>query len=337
MSMALPPETAELHLLQAPLIFAPVYQKLPWGGRRLQRFRSDLPPGPIGESWDVADHERGMSVVAEGALVGSRICDLVGRFGPQLVGDGFSGTTFPLMIKVIDATDKLSVQVHPDDALAIRLGVGRNGKTECWLFLEDGGEVFQGTKAGIDRFAFEKALAEGRIADTLNCYAAKADDFFFLDARTVHALGAGCLLIEVQQTSDVTFRVHDWNRPGLDGKPRPLHPRQSLDTIDFSRTGFGPQHPAWRAHVGGGRVRRLADCPHFTVDEHDTDGATHILGEHAGRCSLVSCLTADATLTVGRGQVALGKTRTALVPAAAGAFRLDTPAPTRILVSTPRF
>src|SRR5207248_1624450 len=135
-----------------------------------------------------------------------------------------------------------------------KLGVGDNGKTECWFLLDGGGELYQGTKPGVDRAGFEAALEQNRIAQTLNRFDVNAGDFFFLDARTVHALGAGCLLYEIQQTSDVTFRVYDWGRLGLDGQPRPLHVAQSLDTIDFSRTGFGPRRSAWNeADERGGR------------------------------------------------------------------------------------
>src|SRR5262245_51435658 len=219
--------------LRAPISFRPVYQTVVWGGRRMERWRTELPPGPVGESWVPADPQRGVRVVADGPLAGATLGELTVRFGADLVGAGFRGGPFPIMVKAIDASDRLSVQVHPDDAIAHRLGLGRNGKTECWLFLEDGGELFLGTKTGVDRAAFERALAEDRLAETLNRFEPRAGDFFFLEPRTVHALGAGCLLYEIQQTSDITFRAYDWGRKGLDGQPRALHVQESLDTIDF--------------------------------------------------------------------------------------------------------
>jgi len=137
--------------VRVPLIFHPVYQPLVWGGRRMEKWGRTLPPGPIGEAWELADHERGMSVVAEGPLADRRLRDLVADAGTALVGGGFSGGEFPLMVKLIDATLRLSVQVHPDAALARKFGVGGHGKTECWVFLDDGGEICQGTKPGIGR------------------------------------------------------------------------------------------------------------------------------------------------------------------------------------------
>ena len=170
-------------MLTAPLRFIPVYQQLVWGGRRMAAWRSDLPDGPIGESWDLADHPRGMSLVASGPLAGRSLHDLTSEYGSALVGGSFVGGDFPLLVKLIDARDRLSVQVHPDDALARSLGVGQRGKTECWLMLGNGGELFVGTRPGIDRAAFERALGEHRVADTLNRYITGDGDFFFLAAR----------------------------------------------------------------------------------------------------------------------------------------------------------
>src|SRR5256885_5948958 len=252
--------------LDAPLSFTPVYKTVLWGGRRLGRWRPALPPGQIGEAWDLADHDAGMSVVAGGPRAGTTLRALVAGHGAALVGRGFAGGAFPLMIKLIDATDRLSVQVHPDDAIARSLHVGANGKTECWLVLEDGGELFQGTRPGVDRESFARALAAGRVAETLNRFEPRAGDCFFLGARTVHALGAGCLVYELQQTLDVTFRVHDWDRVGADGKPRALHVDAALATIDFAGGDYGPRRPAWRDEEAG-RVRRRtsADCAYFQL------------------------------------------------------------------------
>ena len=179
------------HLLALPLAFIPVYHSIVWGGRAMAEWRNDLPAGPIGESWDLTDHPRGMSVVAGGALAGRSLRQLTADHGRDLIGETWTGGDFPLLVKLIDANDRLSVQVHPDDALARSLGVGQRGKTECWLMIKDGGELFVGTKSGIDRPAFESALAAGRVGDTLERFVAHDGDFFFLAARTVHALGAG--------------------------------------------------------------------------------------------------------------------------------------------------
>jgi mannose-6-phosphate isomerase len=321
--------------LGAPLAFQPVYQTLVWGGRRMERWRPGLPAGPIGESWDLADHAAGMSVVAHGPLAGMKLAELVAGAPAELVGEGFAGGPFPLMVKLIDANQRLSVQVHPDDVLARQLGVGDNGKTECWLVLDDGGSLYQGTRPGVDRAGFAAALAAGTVDETLNHFPAGAGDFFFLEARTVHALGAGCLIYEIQQTCNVTFRVWDWGRLGLDGKPREMHVAQSLETIDFQRAGFGPRRPSWAPHAGGGEARTLVDCEHFSVEERR---GRSLAGAGEGRCSVVVCVGGEVTLATAGGQLRLGEMQTALVPAAAGAWIADgRDESARLLVSRPRF
>jgi mannose-6-phosphate isomerase len=320
--------------LRAPLRFAPVYKPLVWGGRRMLSWRPELPPGPIGESWDLSDHPDGMSVVAEGPLAGRSLSELTARLGPALVGGGFSGACFPLMVKLIDAQQRLSVQVHPDDTLARQLGVGDNGKTECWRVLADGGTIYQGTRPGVDRPAFERALTAGAIEQTLNRYQVQAGDFFFLEARTVHALGEGCLVYEIQQTSNVTFRVYDWGRVGLDGKPRPLHVAQSLDTIDFTRAGFGPRPRDEAPDPRGGATRPLAECPYFDLQERTGKSLTVPARD---RAVILICLEGEPTVTTEGGPLTLAPMQTALVPAVAGEAHIDSPTPARVLVASPRW
>lgn len=296
-----------------------------------------LPAGPIGEAWELADHERGMSVVAEGPFAGKRLRDIVSEAGQALVGKGFAGGEFPLMVKLIDATLRLSVQVHPDDALARKLGIDQHGKSECWFFLADGGEICQGLRPGVGRNDFERALAEHQVAATLNRFNARKGDVFFLPARTVHALGEGCLLYELQQTSDITFRVYDWDRLGLDGKPRSLHVTESMETIDFSRAGFGPHPPGpWRKIDSASEERQLVECPHFVLREQWVCGTLTQATDEL--CAVVTCLSGHGTLATPAGSVALAPLQTVLVPADAGAWRVD-PADGAVdlLVATPRF
>ena len=332
-SAAAVPET-----LRAPLRFQPVYKTVVWGGRRMGNWRDDLPDGPVGESWDLADHPEGMSVVSDGPLAGRTLAQLMASAPHVLVGAGFTGRSFPLMVKLIDAAQRLSVQVHPDDQLARELGLGDNGKSECWRVVADGGFIYQGTRPGVGRPAFEAALAVGQVADTLNRYDAKDGDFFFLEARTVHALGEGCLVYEIQQTSNITFRVFDWGRVGLDGKPRPLHVDESLRTIDFSRDGFGPRQPPLEADARGGRTRLLADCPYFRLEERlgsALDVPEEVPG--TGRCAVVVCLEGRPVIQTDGGELSLTAMQTALVPAASGAFALRAPEAARVLIARPRF
>ena len=319
--------------LTAPLAFRPIYKSKVWGGRRMSQWRADLPDGPVGESWDLSDHEAGVSVVDGGPLDGRTLSELTSSAPNALVGADFAGGEFPLMVKLIDASDNLSVQVHPDDALARSLGVAPRGKTECWLIADDGGELYQGTRAGVGRAEFEAALRAGTLEQTLNRYAVKRGDFFFIPARTVHALGSGCLLYEVQQTCDVTFRVWDWGRMGLDGKPRQLHVSESLETIDFAAPS-GPVRTAERQHPQAGTVRPLADNAYFTVEERR--GRMSVGGDRRA-CSVIVCLGGPARLTTGGGSLEMAPFRTYLVPAAAGEWHSMGSDDCRLLVARPQF
>lgn len=322
-------------MLDLPLSFAPVYHVLVWGGRRMEQWRSDLPAGPVGESWDLADHPRGMSVVADGPHAGKTLQELTRAHGRDLVGPGFSGGDFPLMIKLIDANDRLSVQVHPDDALAQSLGVAARGKTECWFMLADGGALYSGCVPGTDRAAFASALAAGTVDRLLAQHPANTGDFFFLPARTVHALGAGCLLYEVQQTCDVTFRLHDWGRVGLDGKPRQLHVQESLATIDFSASS-GATGGVLAAHPAGGQARPLASCPYFTVEERRIPAGDRT-GGGGDACCIVICHGGSGRLATAAGAVPLAAMQTRLVPWQAGTWTAEATTDLRLLIATPRW
>lgn len=322
--------------LDRPLRFAPVYQTVVWGGRRLETWRKDLPDGPIGESWELSQQARGMSVVVDGPLAGQGLDVLMRAHGALLVGTGYDGSAeFPLLIKIIDAADRLSVQVHPDDALAQRFGVGRRGKTECWYFLADGGELFQGTRPGVDAAAFGAALVAGRTAECLNRYPTRTGDFFFLPARTVHALGGGCLLFEVQQSCDCTFRVDDWGRVGLDGRPRPLHVAESLATIDFTPGAYGPVEARRESLSQGGSRRALVTCDYFTVQELVPTGLLKVTPTPT--CTVVMTAAGGGRLATAAGGVELGPLQTALIPACAGGWTWTPAGPgSRLLLARPR-
>ena len=208
-----------------------------WGGRRLgERFGKDLPPGaPVGESLEVSALPGAESVVRSGPLAGRGLAGLAEEFGEALVGAPVRaryGDEFPLLIKLIDAAEDLSIQVHPDDGYARREGLGAFGKTEAWYVL-DSGRIVLGLRAGVDRRRLEQALAAGRAEEAVSYRRVEAADVVVLPAGTVHALGRGTMVYEVQQASDLTFRLYDYGRPGLDGQPRELHLEQAMEVIDF--------------------------------------------------------------------------------------------------------
>ncbi|PZE21156.1 type I phosphomannose isomerase catalytic subunit [Paenibacillus xerothermodurans] len=224
-----------------PLLFKPEMKERVWGGRDLEQFGLQLPDGPIGEGWMIGDHPNGTTKVVNGELAGLGLDQLREQYGQELFGSkGCSKKTgrFPLLIKLLDCQDDLSVQVHPNDEYQ-RLPQGELGKTEMWYILaaKPGAKIIYGLKAGVTRGELTQAIAEKRILDCLNEITVEAGDSFYIPAGTVHALGAGVLVAEIQQNSDSTYRLYDYDRPGLDGKPRELHIEDSLNVIAYDGAG----------------------------------------------------------------------------------------------------
>ena len=219
-----------------PLIFQPRFKERVWGGRRLETiYGKPLPPNvPIGESWEISDRAGDESVVANGPLAGRTLRSLLEEQGSEILGAAAPTDTgrFPLLCKILDAREKLSLQVHPP-ARVSHLG---EPKTEMWYIAhaDPGAELFVGLRSGVTRAQFEDAIRCGTVASCVHRVAVKTGDAMFLPSGRVHAIGAGLVIFEIQQNSDTTFRVFDWNRVGLDGKPRALHVAESLESIDFS-------------------------------------------------------------------------------------------------------
>ncbi len=213
-----------------PLKFQPVYKDYVWGGDKISSyFKRKLPPGVYAESWEIADRPEGMSIVVNGQLAGRDLFGLMKTHGEKIVGRPCD--EFPLLVKIIDARDKLSVQVHPDEAGA--KNTGGDPKTEMWYVLaaEPGAQVYVGFKSGVNQAAFKEALARGKVEDLLRVVPVGKGDVVYLPGGRVHAIGAGCLILEVMQNSDTTFRLFDWNRLGKDGQPRALQINKALKAV----------------------------------------------------------------------------------------------------------
>jgi mannose-6-phosphate isomerase len=226
-----------------PLVFEPYLRPQVWGGRRLgDHLGKSLPKvGAYGEAWELSGHAHHVSKVAEGPLRGKSLNELCSSRGPEIFGKSHRGP-FPLLIKLLDCHDWLSIQVHPTDAIAEQLRPGELGKTEAWIVLgvQPEGKIYAGLKPGVDRAVLEAHLEAGTTDQCLHAFTPKPGDCIFLPAGTVHAVGGGIVMAEVQQTSDATFRLFDWNRVGVDGKPRALHLEESLASINWQA---GPVHP----------------------------------------------------------------------------------------------
>ena len=244
-----------------PLKFRPIYKQRIWGGRKLQEvFGKELPKGEkIGESWELADLIEDKSVIANGELAGRTLASVIEEFPKEIKGDkGFAGA-FPLLIKLLDCQDVLSVQVHPDPQTCRRLGEGAP-KTECWYVIsaEPGAVIYKGLKKGVSRKQFAESIEKGTVADMLSKVTVQQGECHFLPAGTAHAIGPGLLIAEVQTPSDTTYRVFDWNRVDDVGKPRELHIDQALESIHFDQSS---------GDLPVTKIGRLVECEYFTIDK----------------------------------------------------------------------
>ena len=220
-----------------PFTFQPICMERVWGGRRLAKlFGKELPPEvPIGETWEISDRPEAVSKITNGPLAGRDLRWLMENHATDLLGDEPSiNGRFPLLVKLIDAMEDLSIQVHPPDAMAGQLG--GEPKTEAWYIAhaDPGARIYAGLKGNTTRETFEANLRDGTLAESVHCLDVKTGDALFLPSGRLHALGGGAVVIEVQQNSDTTYRVFDWNRTGLNGQPRELHIEQALASIDFN-------------------------------------------------------------------------------------------------------
>lgn len=297
-----------------PLQFQPLFQRYIWGGRRL----GDVLGKAIGEgddyaeSWEVVDHPQGQSVVANGPLAGITLEQIVQEHGPELFGRHHPQPCFPLLFKFLDCHRNLSVQVHPDDSRAARLDPPDLGKTEAWVILgaEPGSLLYAGLKRGFDQAALAREVARGTTELCLHKFQPRVGDCIFIPAGTVHALGAGLLVAEIQQASNTTYRLFDWNRVDQQGRPRPLHIAEALEAIDYASGQVDPQTavPGFEANV-----ERLVACDKFVLQRWTVDRAQRLAVDN--RFHLLAVLAGSVALDDRHVMVPLHAGATILVPA----------------------
>lgn len=301
-----------------PFTFQPVYQERLWGGTGLRKYRPDVPGDRIGESWEISAHEHGASLVANGPLRGESLDRLVAQFPEELLGS--QEAQFPLLLKLISSRDTLSVQVHPQDHYAQIHEEGSLGKHELWYVLdaEPGAWIVYGLKPEVTSFEFRQAIAGGRVPETLRKVSVKPGDVFDIPPGLVHALGPGVTLAEIQQSSDVTYRVYDWDRVDANGKPRELHIEKALDVIDF---GLRPKldSPGLGYGLPGGRVQIRGANPYFAVEELTCEGQISWT-EPVRRFVLYFLLEGNLELMWSAGQLPVDRGATILVPAAVNEY-----------------
>jgi mannose-6-phosphate isomerase len=268
-----------------PFVFQPIFKDRIWGGRELERlYAKKIPAGkPIGESWEISDRPGDVSVIANGPLAGKDLRWLMENHAAEILGEAKPAAEgrFPLLCKILDAREKLSLQVHPPASKAAELH--GEPKTEMWFITDAAPDasLYVGLKNGVTRAEFEKKISDGSVADCFHKIPVRAGDTMFLPSGRVHAIGDGLVIFEIQQNSDTTYRVFDWNRVGLDGKPRELHIAQSLASIDFN--DFEPKLvPANYRNAANFKFRQLVEDPLFNVQElvFENAGAVKLSGSY---------------------------------------------------------
>lgn len=311
-----------------PLTFAPALKDYLWGGRNLESlYERPLPPGPTAESWEISGHPNGLSVVDSGALAGQSLPEILATLRTDLVGTragwALERNKFPLLVKLLDAEERLSVQVHPADDYALAHENGELGKTEMWYILQaqPGAQLILGLRPGVTPGALRRAIAENELDRWLHHLPVQAGDAVFVQAGTVHAILEGILAVEIQQNSDTTYRLYDWGRVGTDGKPRPLHVDKALEVINFELIEPGTYQPVLVA-AQAGITRQQITCSQYFVVEKVTlaPGAVYSGQTDGSSLEIWGTLEGASQLMWAGEPISLPAIRFCLVPARLGKF-----------------
>ena len=303
----------------SPLKFEPILKTIVWGGEKIAPYKGiETEQKHIGESWELSGVAGNESVVADGPLKGKTIAQLVKEYKGELVGEHVyenTGDEFPLLIKFIDALSDLSIQVHPNDELAAARHNGSKGKTEMWYVVaaDEGAHLLAGLTEKITPEQYAAKVADGTITDVLARYDVHPGDVFFLPAGRIHAICGGCFIAEIQQTSNITYRIYDYGRLGLDGKPREVHTELAKDAIDYT------VYPDYRTHYSPEQdeEQEVVSCPYFTTSIYDLTlpYAKDLSGIDS--FMVVMCLSGSGMLEVDGEEVSVHQGETVLVPASA--------------------
>ena len=318
-----------------PLQFIPVFKDYIWGGRNLEKLGRRLPKGVnVAESWEIAAHEDGMTRVENGPLSGMTLQKVFEMLGEDLVGSrnkwAIERGKFPLMVKLIDANQPLSVQVHPDDAYAREIEDNVQGKTEMWIVLDaqPDTEIIYGLTEEISPESFRKAIMDGTLEKYLNQVPISKGDHICVPSGTLHAILDGAMILEIQQNSNITYRVFDWNRVGEDGQPRQLHVTEALDVINFSQVRMSLPTPIKHLETKTMQSERLCQNEYFTTDRLTLQPGASYSGMCDGRTfEIWGVLSGSARIA---GQV-MGGVSFILIPAALGPFEVTAISETQVI------
>jgi mannose-6-phosphate isomerase len=320
-----------------PLTFRPVLKDYIWGGRGLERLGRKLPPGNTAESWEIAAHPNGTTIVDNGRFAGTPLDDLHAGLGLELVGRNAHWSLergkFPLLIKLLDADRPLSVQVHPDDDYALANEGNELGKSEMWVVLhaKPGAELVLGVKEGTTRETFKRAIEDGQLELYLHTLPVKAGDHVCVPAGSLHAIMGGLLIAEIQQNSDTTYRVYDWNRTGSDGQPRPLHVNRALDVVNFEQIEPELPEPVLIADEAGIRRALLCRNRYFSTERVTMQAGASYRGDCDGD-SLEIWGVLEGQIRI--QDLAVTAVRFILLPAVLGPFTIEAQTRTTLLRTT---
>lgn len=303
-------------MLKEILKFEPRYKSVIWGGEKIAKLKGIEQPCPnLGESWEISAVPGMETVVSEGALKGEKLSDLCEKYGAELLGEKVvkeNGTKFPLLIKIIDAQDNLSVQVHPNDEQAKAMHDSK-GKTEMWYILshEPGANIYSGLSQSLDKDKYASMVADNTIMDAVAAHKSAPGQYYFIPAGTLHAIGAGNLLVEVQQSSDITYRVYDYDRRDANGNPRELHTEQAAKVIDYTfpnnTTPCGQTFPESKDDV--------IKCQYFSIDNVVLGAEKQPLRHTKESFTIVICVEGEAEISWNGGASVIKTGETVLVPA----------------------
>jgi len=307
------------------LKFDPIFKSVIWGGKRIAEFKGIPSQGDhIGESWELSPMPGHESVISQGSLKGETLPAAIAAHGADIMGERLYnrfGGKFPLLVKLIDSADDLSVQVHPDDAL----GAKRHnslGKTEMWYSVApaEGAYLYAGFSRKLDVAEYRRQVAENEIIPSLRKYFTKPADVFFLPAGRVHSIGRGNFVLEIQEASDITYRIYDYDRRDAQGNPRQLHVEESVDAIDFDDT---VDLPAQNELGVVGELRTLADCSYFKTEVARVDGAMTMALVARDSFTILVATAGELTVKSADGEISLRQGETALVPASTSEVTIE--------------
>jgi mannose-6-phosphate isomerase len=313
------------HLKFYPIIFTPIYKEMIWGGKRLaEMFGRKLPSNKVGESWDISCRPNEMGVIANGPFAGETFENYINKNKREVLGSRLENCQrFPLLVKIIDANDALSIQVHPNDAQARQKAAADTGKSEMWYVLHPphDGNLIIGLKPGVTREKLTEAYENGTVENCLNLLPVKTGDIINIPAGLVHALTPGIIVAEVQQNSDITYRLYDYNRLGLDGKPRPLHVQDALNVSDFEEKIPKKAVTGLTIKKGENELTYLICNPYFAVIKYSVSLP---LAEKSNPAafSIFTCVEGAAVIKTEETKVEIVKGSSVFIPAAMGAYTI---------------